>query len=212
MEAHKDVEAALNRIKPKRIKKDLIEESAIDEMISLMRQKMKAAAETDHELNKLKQPAIAKLKMLPSVDEQLTKATLFEQFLDNNILEGIKAWLEPHLGDGSLPNLDIQRSMIRALMEMPIRTEHLRESGIGRVIMFYSKCDDIVPDLKRNVKDILGEFIRCTLGLTDSPDKWMRPILNRSDNYKDRIVKEVDYDSIRRWVAVFQSSPSDTVY
>jgi transcription factor SPN1 len=94
-----------------------------------MLQKMKQAAETDHELNKMKQPAIAKLKMLSAVQEQLNKANIYELFLDNNILEGIKVWLEPMLGDGSLPSLDIQRVMMRALMNMPIRTVHLRESG-----------------------------------------------------------------------------------
>jgi transcription factor SPN1 len=45
--------------------------------------------------------------------------------------------------------------------------------------MFYSKCDKVVPEIKKIVKELL--------------DKWMRPIMNRSDNYRDRIVKEVEY-------------------
>lgn len=45
-EAAQDFENALERIKPKRIKKDLIEETAIDEMMSQMLQKMKESAET----------------------------------------------------------------------------------------------------------------------------------------------------------------------
>jgi transcription factor SPN1 len=157
-EAQRDVEEALNRLKPKRSKRagDLMEEGALDDMMVQMSEKMKKSAEMDNEFNRNRQPAIAKIKLLPSILEQLNKAHLFEQFLDNNILEGIRLWLEPLQGDGSLPSLDIQRAMIKVLSEMPIRTEHLRESGIGRIIMFYSKCDYVVPEIQRIVQGLLG--------------------------------------------------------
>lgn len=57
------------------------------------------------------------------------RSQLGDQFLDNHLLEGIKAWLEP-LPDGSLPSLDIQKVLIKALTGLPIRTQHLRESGV----------------------------------------------------------------------------------
>ncbi len=41
----------------------------------------------------------------------------WDAFLDNHVLEGIKAWLEP-LADASLPALDIQRAMFKTLSEV----------------------------------------------------------------------------------------------
>lgn len=52
----------------------------------------------DHELNKLSQLATAKINMLSAVIEQISKPHLWEQFLENQILEGVKAWLEPMVG------------------------------------------------------------------------------------------------------------------
>ena len=56
-------------------------------------------------------PAIAKLKLLPSAMEHLSKTSWFPQFLDANILECVKFWLEP-LSDGSLPSLNIQQQLL----------------------------------------------------------------------------------------------------
>ncbi|KAJ3112356.1 Transcription factor iws1 [Phlyctochytrium bullatum] len=66
--------------------------------------------------------------------------------------------LEPLPRDGSLPNLDVQTALLTTLTKMPIRTEHLRESKIGRVIMFYSKCDRVVAPLKKIVNELLGRL------------------------------------------------------
>ncbi|KAJ3224717.1 Transcription factor iws1 [Clydaea vesicula] len=184
-EVKKDIEAALNRIKSnQKVKKsELLDEAEMDEVMVRMVQKMKDAAENDQELNKKRQPAIAKLKLLPRINEQLTKTALAEQFLDNHLLEGMKAWLEP-LPDASLPSLDIQRVMLSVLQTLPIRTDHLRESQLGRIVMFYTKCERILPEMRKMAQDLV--------------DKWMRPIMNRSDNYRDRIVYEKDYDPRRR--------------
>lgn len=52
--------------------------------------------------------------------------------------------------------------------------------------MFYAKCELVESDVKRQVKDLL--------------DKWMRPIMNRSDDYKDRVLKHIDYDAEKRYI------------
>ncbi|KAJ3064771.1 Transcription factor iws1 [Podochytrium sp. JEL0797] len=176
-----DFDEALNRIKHKRAKKLDGDDPEIDEMIVNLVEKMKEAAHTDQEFNRLQQPAIAKIKMLSIVNTQLAKTNLYEQFLDNNILEGMKLWLEPLRTDGSLPNLDVQMSMLTTLAKFPIRTEHLRESLIGRVIMFYSKCDRTTPSALKIVNDLL--------------EKWMRPILGRSQNYKEKSLRTVAFDA-----------------
>ncbi|KAJ3114796.1 Transcription factor iws1, partial [Physocladia obscura] len=64
---------------------------------------------------------------------------------------------------------------------MPINTEHLRESKIGRVVMFYSKCDRTSPSALKIVNELL--------------EKWMRPILGRSHDYKKSGTKFVSFDA-----------------
>ncbi|KAJ3014967.1 UNVERIFIED_CONTAM: Transcription factor iws1, partial [Siphonaria sp. JEL0065] len=179
-QASNDFEEALNRIKHKRAKKLDGDDPEIDEMIVNLVDKMKEAANADIEFNKLKQPAIAKIKLLPKVTAQLAKMNLAEQFLDNNILDGMKIWLEP-LKDGSLPNLDVQMSMFNALSKFPIRTEHLRESKIGRIVMFYTKCDRTTPSALKIANELL--------------EKWMRPILGRTADYKKMGLKTVSFDA-----------------
>ncbi|KAJ3233841.1 Transcription factor iws1 [Chytriomyces hyalinus] len=176
-----DFQEALNRIKTKRAKKLDGDDPEIDEMIVNLVDKMKEAANADQEFNRKQQPAIAKIKLLPTVTMQLSKAHLYEQFLDNNILDGMKLWLEPLTTDGSLPNLDVQMTIFNALGKFPIRTEHLRESKIGRVVMFYTKCDRVTPSALRIVNDLL--------------EKWMRPILGRSQSYKERGLQTVQFDA-----------------
>ncbi|ORY43816.1 hypothetical protein BCR33DRAFT_250040 [Rhizoclosmatium globosum] len=176
-----DFDEALNRIKHKRAKKLDGDDPEIDEMIVNLVEKMKEAAHADQEFNRLQQPAIAKIKLLNIVTNHLAKTHLYEQFLDNNLLEGMKLWLEPLRGDGSLPNLEIQMAMMNALAKLPIRSEHLRESLIGRVVMFYSKCDRVTASVSKIVNELL--------------ENWMRPILGRSQDYKQKSLKTVSFDA-----------------
>jgi transcription factor SPN1 len=49
--------------------------------------------------------------------------------------------------------------------------------------MFYSKCTRVLPEIKRVVDELL--------------DRWMRPILRKSDNYRDKYREEKAVDSHR---------------
>ena len=73
-----------------------------DEEVSALRTEMIIAADEDEEANKFKQPATAKLRLLPRVVSTLQKTHLHQAIMDNNLLEGVKRWLEP-LPDRSLP-------------------------------------------------------------------------------------------------------------
>lgn len=125
--------------------------------------KMRDALEEDLEANYLKQPAIAKLRLLPQVTSLLEKSYLHEQILDHELLSLMRQWLEPH-ADGSLPSLDIRRSFVDALFKLPITSDHLRESRIGRVIMFMYKCEKELPEVRKKCGDLIG--------------LWSRPFLN----------------------------------
>lgn len=54
----------------------------------------------------------------------------------------------------------------------------LKESGLGRVVLFYTKSKRVTPDISRTA----GELVMT----------WSRPIIKRSASYRDRIVPMAD--------------------
>lgn len=150
-----------------------------DEAISQLRDKMRQAAIEDVECATENKPAVNKIKMLPEVVNVLQKKSLAESILDGNLLESVRIWLEP-LPDASLPNHEIQKALFSALVALPIKTIHLRESGLGKVVMFYQKSKRPHASIKRMAQKLVGD--------------WTRPIIGRSDNYRDRRVETVSFD------------------
>lgn len=110
------------------------------------------------------------------------RASLAQSMIDNNLLEGVKRWLEP-LPDRSLPSLNIQREFFTILPKMEfIDSSVLKESGLGRIIMFYTKSKRITPEISR----VANELVMT----------WARPIIKRSASFRDKIVPttQVDFD------------------
>jgi transcription factor SPN1 len=128
---------------------------------------MEQACEADNTAREKGQPAIHKLKMLPEV----------VALLNRNI--SVKFFLEP-LNDGSLPAYNIQRDLFAALTKLPIEKEALLSSGIGKVVLYYTKSKKPEIGIKRTAERLLGE--------------WSRPILKRSDDYKKRKVSTKEFD------------------
>ena len=101
-----------------------------------------------------------------------------ESITDNNLLGAVTKWLEP-LPDKSLPSLDIQREFFPALRKMDfIDTSVLKESRLGPIVVFYTKCKRVSPDIQRIANDLVSA--------------WSRPIIKRSASYRDRDIKTVD--------------------
>jgi len=97
-----------------------------------------------------------------------------QSMIDNNLLDAVRRWLEP-LPDRSLPAINIQRELFNAIRKMEfIDTAVLKESGLGRIVLFYTKCKRVQPDIVR----IAGELV----------STWSRPIIKRSASYRDRII------------------------
>lgn len=86
-------------------------------------------------------------------------------------MDVIQVWLEP-LPDRSLPSLDIQGEMLDILDKLPIAGDQLRESGVGKIVFFYTKSPRIEPTIKRKADQLVG--------------KWSRLVIKRSENYKER--------------------------
>lgn len=93
--------------------------------------------------------------------------------MDNNLLEGVRRWLEP-LPDRSLPALNIQDFFFTQLTKMDIDTNSLKESGLGRVVLFYTKCKRVTTQINRLARELVST--------------WSRPIIKRSASYRDRVI------------------------
>lgn len=150
-----------------------------DDKIDYLKDQMIKAANSDVEKNSQGQIATEKLKLLREVTDILARADLAIPILDNNLLEAVRLWLEP-LPDASMPAYQIQKELIHALETLPIKTDHLVASGIGKVLVFYQRSKRTEPLLKKIVDRLIGD--------------WTRPILNKSDSYKDRTVQFHEYN------------------
>lgn len=153
-----------------------------DDRIDFLKDQMIKAANLDVEKNSQGQIATEKLKLLNEVVDILSKADLAISILDNNLLEAVRLWLEP-LPDASMPAYQIQKELIHSLTVLPIKTDHLIASGIGKVLVYYQRSKRTEANLKKVVDRLIGD--------------WTRPILNKSDSYKDRTIQFNEYNKNR---------------
>ncbi|KAL8688091.1 MAG: hypothetical protein Q9218_005908 [Villophora microphyllina] len=192
------MDAALKNPTRRRRKADGIDiTNQLDEEVSDLRHRMAAAAEMDVHARgeKPPKPAMHKLRLLPEVTALLNRNNREAESAivdpENNLLESVRFFLEP-LSDGSLPAYNIQRELFAALAKLPIDKEALISSGIGKVVLFYTKSKKPEPNIKRQAERLLGE--------------WTRPILKRSDDYRKRSLQTVDYDPTRLPIRASQSA------
>jgi len=152
-----------------------------DQEIEDMRKRMAVAAELDNEGRKEGKPAFHKLKLLPEVVSLLNRNTLKDSIVDPeiNLLEAVRFFLEP-LSDGSLPAYDIQKELFAALRRLPINKESLIASGIGKVILFYTKSKVPEPGIRRQAEQLYMN--------------WTRPILRRTDDYRKKEFQQAEFD------------------
>ena len=158
-----EFEDVVNSMKGRRNRVEY-DEMGADEFIIQVVNAMRVAAADDIEANSERKPAKAKLKLLPKVLALLEKSYMHDQLLENEMLTSIRIWLEP-LPDGSLPAISIRKPLLSILSKLPIDSDLVRESRIGRVVMFYYKCDRELPDLRKMAADLIGQ--------------WSRPILQK---------------------------------
>jgi transcription factor SPN1 len=176
----KTMDDALRNPNQRRKKKDGIDlEQMADARIEEMRTMMTQAAQADTTARENGEPAMAKLKLLPQVVSLLNTNTMQSQLVDpeNNLLEAVRFFLEP-LNDGSLPAYNIQKELFAALGKLPINKDALVASGIGKVVLFYTRSKRPEQSIKRQAERLLTD--------------WMRPILKRSDDYRKRDMAEAN--------------------
>ncbi|KAK8005751.1 transcription factor iws1 protein [Apiospora arundinis] len=176
--AAKDIKKPSQR----RRKKDEIDlENDLAERIDMLSQTMAKACEADNAARLANQPANNKLRVLPEVMSLLNSNNQQDAIVDpdHNFLRAVTWFLEP-LQDGSLPAYTIQRDIFNALLRLPIEKDSLKASGLGKVVLFYTKSKKPEIGIKRIAERLLGD--------------WSRPILNRTDDYKKRHIETRDFD------------------
>lgn len=129
-----------------------------DDIISETIFRMRASADEDRNLISTNKPATKKLAMLKIVDSLLTKADMKPALLDNGILSAITDWLSPLPGQ-ILPSVTIRDTLLRHLSEFSIKDpELLRESGIGKAVMYLYKHPKETRDNKKRAGHLISEL------------------------------------------------------
>ena len=174
-EARKDFEAALAKIKQgkqsrRRPQADSADVTLDDDAIALVT-RMQRAVHDDNESVLKGKPALRKLELLPTVLSTMNQQHMLEFLLDNRLLEAIRMWMEP-LPNGTLPSVDLRLSLLQALVDISpsIDTQLLRESRVGRIVMFFSRRSGEYPPIQR-----LADQLVTT---------WSRPIVGHSSDYR----------------------------
>lgn len=106
-------------------------------------------------------------------------SSLYDSILDNQLLDAIRMWLEP-LPDRALPSMEIQNEMLDILDKLPAAAEHLRESGIGKIVFFYKKSTRVESVVQRKADHLVA--------------KWTRLVLRRSESYRERAHQLQEYN------------------
>jgi transcription factor SPN1 len=93
----------------------------------------------------------------------------------------VRRWLEP-LPDKSLPALNIQNAFFDGMGKMYIDTNTLKDSGLARVVLFYTKCRRVTAGIQRQATALVSV--------------WSRPIIKRSASYVCTMRLRVRYSAI----------------
>ncbi|CAM9445311.1 unnamed protein product [Chrysoparadoxa australica] len=144
-----------------------------------LKRTMGEAAAADIAAVKNGKPALAKLKCMKGVCRALSKNDLQEALLDYDVLGSVKVWLQPYPG-GTLPNITLRKAMFAQLQALPIHVDHLKESGIGRVVLALYKHKDETLENKRVLKGLI--------------ERWNRPIFRKETNYRSMHQIRADED------------------
>ncbi|KAI5190938.1 transcription factor SPN1 [Nematocida minor] len=121
-------------------------------------EELERAWEVDFQANEAGKPALEKLNTVDSVYGKLLKRKNQQELLDSGVLSSLKKWLEP-LPDKSLPHEDVKKSVFEILLHLTPEVEHLQESGIGKIVLFYSKNPYEKKPIKRLARQLILKWI-----------------------------------------------------
>ena len=135
--------------------------SSMDELIG----DMLKAVETDIESIEKGEPGLAKLRLLARVEEQTSKQSLQDAFIDAGGLSAMREWLRL-LPDNSLPNLTLRSSLLAILQKLTpsITMENLKESKVGHAVRDVIFHDEETAANRRIANEIAESWLRAIYG------------------------------------------------
>ena len=122
------------------------------------------AYQRDEMLRTTNQPAIAKLNLLPRVQQALRLREAQHSLLDGHILKAFNKWIEPQ--DSTLTSFTVRRAIYEMLKMLPCQSDHIASSGIGKTMVVLRKHPAETDDNKRILRELM--------------EKWSRPIFQLS--------------------------------
>lgn len=137
--------------------------------ISELVNQMFLAHESDLAAYEAKKPATQKLKLLQEVVENFSRKVFTHTVVECDGLRAIRLWLEP-LPGGTLPNINIRKSLLDVLGRLPVDQESLKSSRIAGVVLFLARNPSETPENKALARQLI--------------DSWSRPIFGISSSYE----------------------------
>lgn len=123
------------------------------ELLSWMRELYK----NDLQSNKQMKPATDKIQNIDQVVSKIIRKDMQEPLIEMGILKELKIWLEP-LPDKTMPNIKIKRSILDLLSNLKITKNDLLNSGIGKIIHFYSKNSKEAIDIRKRATQLVKKW------------------------------------------------------
>lgn len=133
---------------PKKIKKEAPKVEDIEKYCYDVIKDMRDLYNKDLELNASSNPAHFKIDNIEDICSKIIKKGTQEAFLKLGILKELKLWLEP-LPDNSLPNQKIKRAILDLLIHLRVTKMDLLNSGVGKIVHFYSKNSREAMDIRK---------------------------------------------------------------
>jgi transcription factor SPN1 len=146
----------------KKMKKGEIPQAEMYRRVAEFKKYISNAVSVDNRNNKEKKPATEKLRIIDDVVQKLLYKQTQPYFLDANILEILKLWIEP-LPDCSLPNYVIRKNILDVLGVLPVKRRHLLGCGIGKIVYFYSKNKKECPDIRNLARGLVQKWTKVAL-------------------------------------------------
>lgn len=112
-----------------------------------------------------RRPALEKIKFVDNALHILRKLQFQPMLLDFDLLTIVKKWIQP-LENGALPNVGLRTKMLEMVSKMPVFKEHLKRSGLGKVVMLLMKH----PQETRENKELCRSLV----------ERWSRAVFNKT--------------------------------
>lgn len=156
----------LNAMKRKRAKE--METGDKDKVVMALMQRMADAFNEDQSAAEGK-GRLAKVRMLPMLRRIFKQRALHATLLEFDAMTEVSKWLE-YDDNTPMPSLEVRTQLLEAIQPLPAQPDHLRRSGIGRIVMKYAREKRETASNKRAARALV--------------EQWSRPIIGKGVDYR----------------------------